>query len=57
MTVIVDRHVEFHGTAFVTTEVTPLKAVQAAYNHAAKAVTEAGRTPVMIEVIVRVAPQ
>lgn len=57
MTVVVDRHVAYHGTTFVTPEVTPLKAVQAAYNHAAKAVMEAGRTPVMIEVIVRVAPQ
>lgn len=56
MTVIVDREVEFHGHRFVDSAVSPLKAVQAAYNHAITNVTNAGRTPVQVEVVVRVAP-
>lgn len=35
----------------------PVKAVQAAYNSAASRVAVSGRTPVMIRVIVHVAPQ
>ncbi|MDR6455512.1 hypothetical protein [Variovorax paradoxus] len=35
----------------------PVKAVQAAYNTAAKRVTASGRLPVMVRVIVHVAPQ
>lgn len=35
----------------------PIKAVQAAYNAAVRKVTEAGRAPVLIRVLVHVAPR
>jgi hypothetical protein len=56
VTVIVDREVEFHGHRFVGATVTPLKAVQAAYNDAITTATNAGRTPVQVEVVIRVSP-
>lgn len=56
MTVIVDREVEYHGHRFVDTTVTPLKAVQAAYNDAITNAANAGRTPVQVEVVIRVSP-
>lgn len=56
MTIFVDREVEYHGHRFVDATVTPLKAVQAAYNAAITNSANAGRTPVQVEVVIRVAP-
>lgn len=56
MTLFADRDVSYYGASKVTPETSSLKAVQAAYNKAAKGVTSDGRTPVLIEVIVRVSP-
>ena len=56
MTVIVDRAVEYHGAEFVDAGKT-LSAVQAAYNNAILNVARDDRTPVQIEVVIRVAPK
>lgn len=55
MTVYVDRDVEYHGAEMVTKGQT-LPAVQAAYNRAIQNVARDDRTPVQIEVVIRVAP-
>jgi len=55
---IVDTTLAMEGFASLQTHGgNPVKAVQAAYNSAAQRVTASGRTPVMIRVIVHVAPQ
>lgn len=56
MSVIVDRAVEYHGAEFVTKGNT-LTAVQAAYNKAILNVARDDRTPVQLEVVIRVAPK
>jgi len=55
---IVDTALAIEGFASLKNhDGNPVKAVQAAYNSAAKGVAATGRTPVMIRVIVHVAPQ
>lgn len=56
MSVIVDREVEYHGAAFVAQGNT-LSAVQAAYNKAILNVARDDRTPVQLEVVIRVSPK
>lgn len=56
MTVIVDREVEYHGHRFVNFAVNPVKAAQAAFNDAITRATVDNRTPVQVEVVIRVAP-
>jgi hypothetical protein len=45
------------NTAFVRDYANPVQAVQAAYNAAAKRLSDLGREPAQIEVIVRAAPK
>ncbi|AVQ80736.1 hypothetical protein [Variovorax sp. PMC12] len=56
MSVIVDREVEYHGAEFVSQGNT-LSAVQAAYNKAILNVARDDRTPVQLEVVIRVSPK
>lgn len=56
MSVIVDRNVEYHGAEFVEKGNT-LSAVQSAYNKAIVNVARDDRTPVQLEVVIRVAPK
>lgn len=56
MTVKVDRSWAAAATAQVDPK-NPVEALRAAYNLVAQKVAAHGRTPVMVEVTVRVAPQ
>ena len=54
----VDSSLAYEGFAFLANHNgNPIQSVQYAYNQAAKRVAESGRTPVLIQVLVRVAPQ
>jgi hypothetical protein len=54
----VDPSVAYEGYATISLHGgNPVRAVQAAYNGAVKRVTDSGRKPIMIRVLVHVAPE